>query len=92
MKTPPSQGGGVILRETGAERMGRIRIRQMILGDSSGRRRKRWGLCVTPRRLAAVVVALSLWMACGGLPGSLPDPPPQPDRGAFGEMHWYGGW
>ena len=46
---------------------------------------------IPPRRGTAVVVALSLWMVCGGICGSqgLPQPSTESPVSSFGEIHWY---
>lgn len=41
----------------------------------------------SPRRAAAVVVALALWMGSGGMTASVA--PLLPEGEVFGEVHWY---
>ena len=44
---------------------------------------------MSPRRALAVVVALSLWMAVGGMDSS--ESVIEADGEVFGEVHWYEG-
>lgn len=43
---------------------------------------------MSPRRALAVVVALSLWMAVGGMDSS--EVVMETEGEVFGEVHWYG--
>ena len=43
---------------------------------------------MSPRRAAAVVVALSLWMGVGGMDSS--ESVIETEGEVFGEVHWYG--
>ena len=46
---------------------------------------------ITPRRVLAAVVALSLWMGVGRMAGSAAlEAQNQPAGEVFGEVHWYG--
>ena len=44
---------------------------------------------LSPRRAAAVVVALSLWMGVGGMDSS--ESVTETEGEVFGEVHWYEG-
>jgi len=46
----------------------------------------RWVKGISPRRLAAMAVAVVLWMGTGGMTASRVPPPSRSD---FGEIHWY---
>jgi hypothetical protein len=47
---------------------------------------------MSPRRIVAVVVALSLWMGVGRMAGSVAlEAQTQPAGEVFGEVHWYEG-
>ena len=46
---------------------------------------------ITPHRVLAVVVALSLWMGVGRMAGAAAlEAQNQPAGEVFGEVHWYG--
>lgn len=50
---------------------------------------KEWMGEMTPRRVLAAVVALSLWMGAGCMTASVAERPPS--GVVFGEVHWYEG-
>lgn len=79
------EGYKAILRERAGR--GREAVRRLFASSLAWIRRQTGGL--SPRRAAAAVVALSLWMGAGGMRASTAPMIPQGEM--FGEVHWYAG-